>query len=339
MYSRVLKHRQLDWLTEVSLVCNESLTVQKLLENGPLTDRELFEEYLYLSEIIKPALSDGFIQTLHDFKSSNSVALLIKNLPIDNFIVATPKTGYLPNWATPIAVRVQFAVYGLLGLLPVVYAGENRTRLVRQVAPVAAASSDASSHGSKTTFGYHVDNPDLPLLSEALSATAGCPEYLSLYGVRADVNVPTTIVALSQVIECLSLDDLNVLKSPIFSVKRPASFDSTQAISPCLPLLTYDEVNGWLCRLDVENVIPTTGAASASLERMTQLLNTKNFDCDLILGKGDFLIFKNQQVLHTRRHFSPKFDGRDRWLMRMFGLNGSERLLPVSNDCPYVCKT
>lgn len=79
MYSRVLKHRQLDWLTEVSLACNESLAVQKLLENGPLTDKEFFEEYLYLSETIKPALSDGFIQTLHDFKSSNSVALLVFN--------------------------------------------------------------------------------------------------------------------------------------------------------------------------------------------------------------------------------------------------------------------
>ena len=338
MQQHALKHKQINGLSEVSLTRSESLAVKKLLENGPLSDKELFEEYSYLSEIVKPALSENLVKVLSDFKSSDSVALLIKGLPIDDLIVSTPKTGYLPNWATPIAVRVQFSIYGLLGLLPVVYSGENRTKLVRQVVPVASQAANASSHGSETTFGYHVDNPDLPLLSEPNLATSGCPEYLSLYGVRGDANVPTTIVSLIEVLECLTLDDLGILQGPFFSIQRPASFDGDQAVTKGLPLLRFDEVNGWLCRLDVENVSADMAFAQEALDRLVSLLNTQNFDQDLVLDKGDFLIFKNQKVLHTRRGFIPKFDGKDRWLMRMFGLNGSERFIPVSDDLPYVCK-
>lgn len=73
--------------------------------------------------------------------------------------------------------------------------------------------------------------------------------------------------------------------------------------------------------------------------RLINLLNTQSFDCNLALDKGDFVIFKNQKTLHARRKFTPKFDGKDRWLMRMFGLNDVSRLQAISNDLPYVCKT
>lgn len=179
MQTPVLKQGPLNWLTEISLTCSESLSMKKLLENGPLSDFDLFEEYSYLAEIVRPILSDVLVETLQRFKKSDSTALVIRGLPVDDFIVSTPKTGYLPNWATPIAVRAQFAIYGLLDILPVVYYGENRTRLIRQVVPVKTSAKNASSHGSDVTFGYHVDNPDLPLSSEKFSSTASCPEYLS----------------------------------------------------------------------------------------------------------------------------------------------------------------
>jgi len=34
---------------------------------------------------------------------------------------------------------------------------------------------------------------------------------------------------------------------------------------------------------------------------------------------GDFLIFKNQEVLHSRESFTAKYDGYDRWLLRVYG--------------------
>lgn len=326
-------------INQLYLNHNETLIIKKLLQNGPLSDKDLFEEYFYIAEILKSELSQSSIDTLNKFKESDDIALLIKGLPIDDFLVTTPATGYLPNWATPIAIRVQFAIYGLLNIIPVVYSGENRTKLVRHVVPVASSSKKASSQGYDVTFAYHVDNPDLPLMSEPNTTTSGCPEYLSLYGVRGDYQVPTTIVSLSEVLGCLTKNDLYALAAPEFSIQRPASFDENQTITKGLPLITFDEKNGWLCRLDVENVKPETSKAEATLERLTTLLNTRRFDQNLVLNNGDFLIFKNQKALHMRQEFSPKFDGQDRWLMRMFGLNTRKRLIPVSSDLPYVCQS
>jgi hypothetical protein len=110
-YANQASIKQINGFSEVSLAFNESRAMRQLLENGPLSDRELFEEYTYLSEIVKPVLSANLVNVLSQFKSSDDVALLIKGLPIDDVLVSTPKTGYLPNWATPIAVRVQFSIY------------------------------------------------------------------------------------------------------------------------------------------------------------------------------------------------------------------------------------
>ena len=41
---------------------------------------------------------------------------------------------------------------------------------------------------------------------------------------------------------------------------------------------------------------------------------------------GDFLIFKNQIVLHARDAFVPRDDGADRWLIRLFGVSNLARV-------------
>lgn len=314
--------------------------MKELLSIGSLSDNELFQEYGYLAEIVEPILPSSVISCMKAFKNDGShTALLIEGLPIDDSVVTTPKTGYMPNWAMPISVKTQFSIYGLLGLIPVVYEGENRTRLVRQVVPVENSSLDASSHGSAIAFGYHVDNPDLPLLSENCQDVSGCPEFLSLYGVRSKDNVPTTIVSVDEVVASIDKSVLQVLQCSLFNVRRPASFDANRVLSNHLPLLTHDETHGWLCRLDVENTYSSDNKANKALQCLKEMLGSHEFDVDLILNPGDFLIFKNQKILHTRGEFTPNFDGKDRWLMRMFGLSNSRFLIPVSNDCPYVCRT
>jgi L-asparagine oxygenase len=47
------------------------------------------------------------------------------------------------------------------------------------------------------------------------------------------------------------------------------------------------------------------------------------------------LIFKNQRVTHSRESFAPRFDGADRWLLRLFGINDLKRTVPVNKEKPY----
>ena len=45
----------------------------------------------------------------------------------------------------------------------------------------------------------------------------------------------------------------------------------------------------------------------------------------IVFESGDFLIFKNQETIHKRSHFTPKYDGNDRWLMRLFGMKNTPK--------------
>lgn len=45
--------------------------------------------------------------------------------------------------------------------------------------------------------------------------------------------------------------------------------------------------------------------------------NIKSFS--ITFKKGDFLIFKNQEVLYSRDSFKTKYDGNDRWLLKIYG--------------------
>ena len=40
----------------------------------------------------------------------------------------------------------------------------------------------------------------------------------------------------------------------------------------------------------------------------------------IILEPGDFMMFKNKRVLHAREAYQSKYDGNDRWLLRVYGL-------------------
>ncbi len=39
----------------------------------------------------------------------------------------------------------------------------------------------------------------------------------------------------------------------------------------------------------------------------------------IILESVDLMMFKNKRVLHAREEYTPKFDGNDRWLLRVYG--------------------
>jgi hypothetical protein len=50
------------------------------------------------------------------------------------------------------------------------------------------------------------------------------------------------------------------------------------------------------------------------------------------------LIFKNQQTFHARDAFTPRFDGLDRWMIRVFGIRDMGRTTPVHPDQPYIVR-
>ena len=205
------------------------------------------------------------------------------------------------------------------GLWPVVYQGENDGHLIRHVCPMMQSEDKISSHGAKFDFYPHVDNPDLSITGETPSHRLGCcPDTLTLLCLRKEQGVNTSLLLLDQVISHLSEKDIDILSQPLFIIKRPDSFSSESQIEE-VPIIVNTE-GTWYSRFDWHNTMGMTPAAELALEKIRYITLDKKLWFNVPLEPGDAVTFLNQRTMHTRNSFEPRFDGSDRWLLRIFGM-------------------
>jgi hypothetical protein len=322
-------------IVELRLSWAISMAWQTLLANTLVAENCFLKSMPYLGEQAKEILPPQVIEALNEFGSTpKQSALILRNCPIDRSLPPTPYTGRLSPAQSPISCLVNLALYQLMGVEPIVYEGENDGNLFRHVVPARSAACTKSSHGSRTRFGYHVDNPDLPLAPEPLVDLSACPEYLSLFGMRCDPRVKTTLVVTQQVLDRLSPQVIDILASPRFTIHRPASFGAAKETAG-LPLIVKGTQGQWLCRFDTENTQAGDAEGAFALDALRAELEKRDLDISLLLLPGDFLIFKNQQVMHARDGFVPFNDGVDRWLIRLFGISDRTRVLPAVTGRPF----
>ncbi|WP_258197938.1 TauD/TfdA family dioxygenase [Pseudomonas capeferrum] len=306
------------------------------LDQTPLefeTDKDI---YFQLKEQAQDLLGAALTQQIRSFvETPHLTSLIIRNCPRDRNIPPTPYSGVLSPKSTPIACLVSLSFHSVLGINPVVYEGENDGRLFRHVVPARTGASQKSSHGSRLRFSYHVDNPDLPLSSENLGAFSCCSEYLSFFGMRCDPRINTTLVNIDELINALPAATVRELALPHFEVRRPDSFASNRRSTPELPVLVRGLGGEWLCRMDCENTQAMNLKAQSALDALKALLDSRQFDQPHLLLPGDFMIFKNQRVLHARDGFEPQNDGADRWLIRLFAVNDLSRVRLTRTDHFY----
>lgn len=294
-----------------------------------MTNNELFQEFY------------------HQFKCDNGISkeVLLQNgyavqdLHLSEPLPCTPtKTGFVDECKIFAIIQEIFGSLCNMGLYPVVYEGENDGRLLRHVVPLQGKEDQISSYGSKESFLPHVDNPDLALRSEiGFREVSPCPDTLSLFCVRPYENVATSIVTLDSIIANLSEQDIILLQEPYFNVSRPASFESSSMLTGVSLLSKYDGY--YISRFDYHNISTDSPSHKQALENFKQLCLDENQWIKLQLSAGQMVTFDNQRVLHTRNGFEPKFDGKDRWLIRVFGLYNKplEKFL-VSKNCNHHLK-
>lgn len=205
------------------------------------------------------------------------------------------------------------------GLWPVVYEGENDGHLIRHVCPMMHSENKISSQGAKQDFYPHVDNPDLSITGEVPSRLFGCcPDTLTLLCLRKEPGVNTSLLKLDQIVSQLSEKMLNTLAQPLFIIRRPASFSTSSSVERVPVIVNKDGT--WYSRFDWHNTVGMTPEAELALEKIRYLTLERDLWFDVPLEPGDAVTFLNQRTLHTRNAFEPRFDGSDRWLLRVFGM-------------------
>ena len=317
---------------EVRLPWACSFAWKSLLDGVRFSDEGLEENILDLSDQVREMIPDRIENKINSFsKDVEANALVIRNCPVDSMLPPTPRSGRISSCRIPVGCLVNLILYRLFDIEPIVYQGENGGNVFRHVVPARNKESFLSSHGSHMDFGYHVDNPDLPLMSEPIGELSACPEFLSLFGMRCDSSVRTTLVEIDRALDCLPQEIVHSLERPEFTVRRPQSFGMAKK-TPGLPLIAKDRSNQWLCRFDAENIEAESVDGARAIDALCAALSRKEIQNDILLLPGDFLIFKNQRVVHARNSFSPKRDGADRWLIRLFGVESLARVLMVSSE-------
>lgn len=279
----------------------------------------------HITTIRQSLLKDGYV---------------IDNIHIDEKLPQTPTdTGYVAEELIPKAVSGLMGHLSNLRVYPVVYQGENDGRLIRHVVPRQNMEHSISSYGSKESFLPHVDNPDLSLRSEIdKNSTSPCPDTLSLLYLRQQQGVATSIIKLTDVLSDLSELDIKLLQDAVFNVSRPASFKN-KSTATNLPLVDYYDGN-YISRFDYHNVYSDSQEHQKALEKLKASALDSSKWLTFYLNPSQVITFDNQRVFHTRNGFTPRFDGSDRWLLRVFGLYNkpSDQYLH-SSQCSHHLKS
>jgi hypothetical protein len=334
--SEISRHSSLQGVQEVYLSYDECSALYKQLTRLSVKSVEhAIQAIFFLAEMFRAHLNPDKYETIAKFGEEDYFAMIIRNLPVDRDL---PPTPYLNDPAIahcPVVHLSILGMFGCIGINPLAYEGENDDSIFRHVVPKAHAEGTTSSHGSRMHLGMHVDNPHLPLIGEPIGALSACPEYLSLTGLRCELGVPTRIVDVREVLRDLPDYVRYELSRPNFCIQRPESF-ARRDFSIKAPLVISLLEGDFLCRYNKANVKALTPAAELALGLLETTSNSPIYERRILLQKGDFLIFKNQKTLHARDSFSARFDGTDRWMIRVFGIGDMTRTRPISTQKPFI---
>lgn len=101
-------------------------------------------------------------------------------------------------------------------------------------------------------------------------------------------------------------------------MKRPASFNTSHVLVSVPILVKKHSV--FCSRFDFHNVSGMNPLAELAIEKLRRVSLLPELWFNAPLEPGKAITFLNQRTLHSRNAFKPRFDGTDRWLLRVFGV-------------------
>lgn len=231
--------------------------------------------------------------------------LLISGLPVEEETLPdTPgvRDSVAREATVPAAVAVLLGMQ--LGEL-VAYRQEKQGALVQDVVPVPGMEQSQSNAGS-VPLEFHIENAFHPRR----------PDYVGLICLRNDhEKVAGTLVAsIRQALPLLTAADREILGGPRFVTAAPPSFHSGDAAA-AHAVLQGSPDDPDIC-VDFAATSALDDAAKHALERLREALF--EVSTALVLQAGEMAFVDNRIVLHGRSDFTPRYDGRDRWLHRVY---------------------
>ncbi|WP_319926704.1 TauD/TfdA family dioxygenase [Xenorhabdus littoralis] len=297
----------------VKSVLTIPVEIQKYFEKLPQHyDLRLNHEILRLSMEIRDLIDPhNMISDAIRKKVSDNGYVIISGFPIDG---DKPETPILKIKEKPaekfITEKILIYLSALLGN-PHAYEAENDGQFIHDLYPIKGNESVASGTGSEIDLEFHTE----------IAFDIDKPDYLLLTAVRSreEQNVPTTLVNVSSVLACLSESEINLLQGNHYFIRAPYSFSGGDDVYYLRALVNSHGKTSYSFNFNSGVIHCRTQETKRLFEKVRELCNQYAFEA--YLSPGTALIIDNNKMLHGRSLFKPKFDGKDRWLQRIYVKN------------------
>lgn len=288
-----------------------------------------------LAEILPP-------DTVHRIRSisrTDQGFLELTGTPFDPEPPPTPPASHVADVArsrpTFVTELFTMGIAGLMGqeVFNFRQEGWGTGALIFNIVPRADLAAIRGAGGTVDNFRFHMENAWHPQ----------APDALLLKGVRQDHQgaAVTYVVGNHALCRALAPAERALLRKPIFEVSPPEIHRRMEAEKGILfnadrpyvgPVLVEEDGQTRLV-VNFNGMAPLPGPdhdpALRALDRLETL--ARELSTEVKLRDDNLLIIVNNRSLHTRNGYTPRFDGRDRWIQRYYLLEPQNlwRCLPV----------
>ena len=237
--------------------------------------------------------------------------LLCKYIPINDNPVTPSGNNFKMGEKTMLA-KVQSLLINVIGEM-ISYEGEGYGRLFQDVVPVQNMAKKQTSVGSNVELEIHTE--------QAFSKLR--PDILSLACLRGDIEANTYILPVHEIINNLNDSELELLRQPLWKTGVDLSFklNGNEFIEGDIrgPIAIIQ--GSYECPILVFDQDLMTGITEESDKMISKIVDIyyKN-RVKHNLTSGEIIFIDNRYAVHGRSSFFPKYDGKDRFLIRCFAV-------------------
>ncbi|PTM59016.1 TauD/TfdA family dioxygenase [Desmospora activa] len=313
----------------VSLTEEEKEAVARIIESLPALDvRRMENETLTQIQVAAQQLPSRLVEHLVRFRREPNRygVIMFRNLPTDAELPATPADGGFPADKSTFVSEYCLLQFLLFLGEPIAYEDEKAGLLIQNVCPVKGQEK-RQENTSSNHLNYHTEDGFHPYQ----------PDYLSLIGLRADHDrvAQTLTASVREVLHTIPSTALTLLRQPLYRLSPSSSFNITgEDYSVVLPVLSGSLLEPQMC-VHFSSMEAVNREAKWALDTLRNAL--LHVGIGFQLNPGDLLIMDNRLVAHARTTFTPRYDGKDRWLQRMFTVVDFHRSSFSRGQGGYVC--
>lgn len=252
-------------------------------------------------------------KTIHE----NIPVIHVKNGLKKSYAISTPYNGKLSTDGLEELIYQMYGIIGIIETFPIRYHSEEDS-ILRAVAPRRGSEKEYTSQSPYNDLDWHVDAAYRPMSNDG--HLSPLPDYL-VFGIvhKGHEAIPITYIFINDVLSHLSREEIVEGLKPQFTVLSADSF-SHKIETHNLPLLIQNENGIFYSRITLQNAKPLNKNAAYFLERIRYITNLKTIQNTISVSPGDIVILNNKQVLHKRDRFTPKWDGKDRFFIRIYSV-------------------